>query len=70
LELAAEAEGAWQGKAQLLLGDTYAGLGNPDRARKVLRQALEGGGDALLRLEAEKRLGELEGKAAALPVSI
>lgn len=70
LELATEDEGPWQGKARLLLGDIYAGLGNPDRARKVLRQAMEGDGDALLRQEAEKRLGELENKAAALPASI
>jgi membrane associated rhomboid family serine protease len=70
LELAAEAEGPWQGKALLLLSDTYGGIGNPDRARKVLRQALEGGEDPLLRQEAEKRLGELEEKVPALQPSI
>ena len=56
LDLASEQQGPWQGKAMLLLSETYEGIGNLDRSRVVLMQIIEKVSEKAFQIEAKRRL--------------
>ena len=56
LDLASEKEGPWQGRAMLLLSETYEAIGNMDRARVVLMDIIESISEKAFQIEAQKRL--------------
>ncbi|MBC2732804.1 MAG: rhomboid family intramembrane serine protease [Desulfobacteraceae bacterium] len=56
LDLSSEMEGPWQGKAMLLLSDTYEGIGNRDRSKVVLMQIVDNFSEKAFQIEAKSRL--------------